>query len=149
MLSRDFRDILSAFADAGVEYVLVGAYALAAHGLVRASGDIDLWVRPSAENARRVHAALIAFGAPSEQIDVEDFTRADSIVQLGVPPLRIDVMTAISGVEFDDAWRDRLTILLDGVEVPVLNRAHLIANKRATHRPKDLLDLRWLEENPG
>jgi hypothetical protein len=146
MLSRDFRDILSAFSDAGVEYLLVGAYALAAHGLVRGTGDIDLWVRPTSENAARVHRALLAFGAPAGQISVEDFTKPDSVVQLGVPPIRIDILTAISGVEFPGAWEARTVVVLDGVEVPVLSRTYLVANKRAADRPKDRLDLRWLEE---
>jgi hypothetical protein len=149
MLNRDFRDILSAFSDAGVEYLLVGAYALAAHGLVRATGDIDLWVRPTAENAARVHRALLAFGAPAEQVSAEDFTRPDAVVQLGVPPLRVDILTAISGVEFTLAWEGRETIHLEGLALPVLSRALMIANKRASDRPKDKLDLEWLEEGPA
>ena len=151
MLSRDFRDILSAFSDAGVEYILVGAHALAAHGLVRGTGDIDLWVRATDANAARVRRALLAFGAPAEQFSAEDFTKPDSVVQLGVPPLRIDVLTTISGVEFSEAWEARITVVLDGIQVPVLSRAHLVANKRAAERPKDQLDLRWLEEGrePG
>ena len=148
MLNRDFLDILSAFSDGGVEYLLVGAYALAAHGLVRGTGDIDLWVRPTDENADRVHRALVVFGAPSEQFEAEDFMRPDSVVQLGVPPLRIDILTTISGVEFSEAWERRTTAELDGIEVPVLSREHLVANKRAANRPKDRLDLRWLEEKP-
>ena len=146
MLSRDFRDILSEFSVAGVEYLLVGAHALAAHGLVRGTSDIDLWVRPTPDNAARVHRALLAFGAPAEQFSVEDFTKPDSVVQLGVPPLRIDILTTLSGVEFSEAWSARLTVVLDGIHVPVMSRAHLVANKRAAKRPKDQLDLRWLEE---
>jgi hypothetical protein len=145
MLNRDFRDVLSAFSDAGVEYLLVGAYALAAHGLVRGTGDIDLWVRATTENAARVHQALLAFGAPAEQLSVEDFTRPDRVVQLGVPPLRVDILTAITGVEFSEAWEGRMMVELDGLEVPVLSRGHLTANKQAANRPKDRLDLRWLE----
>lgn len=145
MLNRDFRDMLSAFSDAGVEYLVVGAYALAAHGLVRGTGDIDLWVRSTPENAARVHGALVAFGAPADQFGVEDFIRADSVVQLGVPPLRIDILTGITGVEFSAAWETRMMLELEGIAVPVLSRAHLIANKRAADRPKDRLDLRWLE----
>lgn len=145
MLSRDFRDILSAFSDAGVEFLLVGAYALSAHGLVRATGDLDLWVRSTKENAARVHRALLAFGAPAEQVRVEDFIKPESVIQIGVPPLRVDVLTSISGVEFEEAWSARITLRLDGIEVPVLSRKHLIANKRAADRPKDRLDLRWLE----
>ena len=149
MLNRDFRDILSAFTDAGVEYLLVGAYALAAHGLVRGTGDIDLWVRPTAENAERIHRALLAFGAPAEHFAAEDFTKPDAVVQLGVPPLRVDILTTISGVGFPEAWEGRTMVELDGIDVPVLSRAHLVANKRSADRPKDRLDLRWLEEGPA
>lgn len=148
MLNRDFRDILSAFSDAKVEYLLVGAYALAAHGLVRATGDIDLWVRATPENAARVHRALLAFGAPADRLTAEDFTRPDAVVQLGVSPLRVDILTAISGLDFLQAWEARETIQVEGLDVPVLSRTHLVANKRAADRPQDRLDLRWLEEGP-
>jgi hypothetical protein len=148
MLSRDFRDILSAFSDAGVEYLLVGAYALAAHGLVRGTGDIDLWVRPTAENADRAYRALLAFGAPAEQFRAEDFTQPDAVIQLGVPPHRIDILTAITGVEFSEAWRSRMKVEMNGIDVPVLSREHLIANKRAADRPKDRIDVGWLEDKP-
>jgi len=146
MPSRDFRVMLSALSEAGAEYLLVGAYALSAHGLVRGTGDIDLWVRPTAENAARVHAALLAFGAPAERFAESDFIVPGTVLQLGVPPLRIDVLTTISGVEFEEAWPARLEVEMDGLRVPVLGRDHLIANKRASARPKDLLDLRWLEQ---
>ena len=140
MLNPDFRDALSAFNAEEVEYLLVGAFALAAHGLPRATGDIDLWVRPSAENAERVWRALVAFGAPGEMFRREDFTRPDMVVQIGVPPARVDVLTAIEGVEFDDAWRERVVLTLDGLAVPVIGRDHLLRNKQATGRPKDRLD---------
>jgi hypothetical protein len=147
MLSRDFRDILSALSDAGADYLLVGAHALAAHGLVRATGDIDVWVRPTAENARKVHRALLIFGAPADQFQIEDLTQPEAVLQLGVAPFRIDILTTISGVEFSEAWEARMVIEMDGVAVPLLSRAHLVANKRASKRPKDQNDLRWLEEH--
>lgn len=145
MLSRDFRDMLSAFSAGGVEFLLVGAYALSAHGLVRGTGDLDLWVRATPENAGRVYQALLAFGAPADRFRAEDFTLPDTVVQIGIPPLRVDILTAISGVEFAAAWEARTVLQLDGIELPVLSRQHLIANKRAADRPKDRLDLRWLE----
>ena len=149
MLSSDFHDILSAFSDARVEFLLVGAYALSAHGLVRGTGDLDLWVRATPDNAARVHRALLAFGAPADRFSVQDFTEPDSVIQIGVPPFRLDVLTSISGVEFAEAWAARIVLRLDGIELPVLSREHLIANKRAADRPKDRLDLKWLEEgNP-
>lgn len=144
-LSRDFREMLFAFSGARVEFLLVGAYALSAHGLVRATADLDLWVRRSEENAVRVHHALVSFGAPADHFQVEDFLKPESVVQVGIPPLRVDVITSVSGIEFDEAWAERQILSLDGVEVPVLSRKHLIANKRATGRPKDALDVKWLE----
>jgi predicted nucleotidyltransferase len=145
VLNRDFREILSAFSDAQVEYLLVGAYALAAHGLVRATGDIDLWIRATPENAERVSRAVIAFGAPSDCFRISDFVEPEMIVQLGVSPVRVDILTSISGVEFDDAWADRIELELEGIRVPVISRMHLIANKRAADRDQDRVDLKFLE----
>lgn len=136
---------MCAFSDARVEYLLVGAYALAAHGFVRATNDLDVWVRPTPENARRVHGALTTFGAPADRFTLQDLTQPDVVVQLGVPPVRIDVLTSISGVQFEDAWKQRMIVTLDGLEVPILGREQLIANKRASGRERDRMDLEWLE----
>ncbi len=106
---------------------------------------MDVWVRPSPDNARRVHAALVAFGAPADRLSSTDFTQPDIVVQIGVPPLRIDILTSISGVQFEAAWAARQNLVLEGIVVPVLSRQHLLANKRASGRAKDLLDLKWLE----
>ncbi|MFW5693079.1 MAG: nucleotidyltransferase, partial [Thermoguttaceae bacterium] len=145
MLNPDFRDMLSALNDAGVEYLLVGAYALAAHGYPRATGDIDLWVRPTPDNAGRVWAALQAFKALRSQVTEADFAQPDIVFQIGVAPRRIDLLTSISAVRFDDAWLRRRTIQVDGLPLHTLSREDLIANKRATGRPKDLADVAWLE----
>src|SRR5262245_61334334 len=107
MLNPDFRDILSAFAEHEVDYMVVGAYALAYHGLPRATGDIDLWVRCSPENAERVWAALGAFGAPLGQISKDDLHTEGIVLQIGVAPRRIDVLTSIDGVSYDEAAADR------------------------------------------
>jgi hypothetical protein len=141
MLNPDFRDILSTFNAEGVEYLLVGAYALAAYGVPRATGDIDLWVRPSQQNAERVWRALEGFGAPLERLSVGDLTSPDLVVQIGVSPRRIDVLTSIDGVDFEAAWPERVLVSVDGLEVPVISRRHLVANKRATGRPQDLADI--------
>jgi hypothetical protein len=145
-LSDDFSDLLSAFVEAGVRFVVVGAYALAAHGVPRVTGDLDLWVEPTAENARRVWRALASFGAPLESLTIqeEDFTVADRVVQLGLPPYRIDILTSISGVGFHEAWDDRLDGTLYGIPVPFLGRDAFIRNKRASGRSKDLEDIRLL-----
>jgi hypothetical protein len=147
-MNRDFRDLLSAFNDQGVEYLVVGAHALAAHGHVRATKDLEVWVRPDPSNAPRVLRALKAFGAPLHGLTEVDFTESGLIFQIGVPPVRIDVITEIDGVEFDEAWPERVKAHLGELEVPVLSREHLIQNKRAAGRLQDLADLERLED-PG
>jgi hypothetical protein len=148
-VNPDFRDLLSEFSAHRVEFLLVGAHALAVHGLVRATKDLDVWVRPDPTNAERVLAALEAFGAPRMDLTRDDLTRPGTIYQIGVPPLRIDVITDIDGVTFADAWPERVQVSLEGVDVPVLSRRHLIANKRTAGRLQDLADVEHLEEMAG
>ncbi|MEM8559038.1 MAG: hypothetical protein AAGG50_14555 [Bacteroidota bacterium] len=144
-MNPNFRDILSAFSGHQVEYLLVGAFALAAHGYRRATGDIDLWVNPTEANAKRVYAALGAFGAPLSQVTVRDFATPNIIFQIGVEPQRIDILTQLSGLDsFHEAWASREEVALEDLRVPYLSRHHLIQNKRATDRPKDRNDLLWL-----
>lgn len=145
MLNPDYRDILSALTVEKAEFLLVGAYALAAHGLPRATGNLDLWVKPDSDNAARVMSALGAFGVPVKNLSAEDFTRRGTVVQIGAAPQRIDLMTTLDGVAFDYAWPRRLDIELDGIRIPVLSRDDLATNKRAVGRPQDLADASWLE----
>jgi hypothetical protein len=145
-MNRDFVEMLAALSAAGVEFLVVGAYAMAAHGLPRATGDIDIWVRPKHENAGRVMSALRTFGAPLFGLTIEDLLRADTVFQIGVAPNRIDILTGITGVLFEEAWANRLTVRIDDRVVPVIGRAELIRNKAATGRPKDQADLIWLRE---
>jgi hypothetical protein len=145
LLNPDFRDILSAFIDAKVEFLVVGGYALAAHRVPRATKDLDLWVRPSAENAPRVLRALDQFGAPRHGLTERDLQTEGTIYQVGVPPNRVDVITLVQGVRFEDAWRERIEVDIDGLHTPVIGRAHLIINKRTVARPQDLLDADLLE----
>ena len=142
-LNEDFRDFLHELADAGVEFVIVGAYALAYHGAPRASGDIDVFVRPTPENARRLIGALNRFGAPldSAQVSETDLAQPGTVYQIGLPPRRIDVLTAISGVSFDEAWASRQPTTLDGRAVFFIGREAFINNKTAAGRPKDLADV--------
>lgn len=147
MLNPDYKDILSIFTDEQVEYLLVGAYALAVHGLPRATGDIDLWVRRSKENAQRIMRALTAFGAPLSELSEEDLLTPEIVFQLGVAPRRIDLLTSISGIAFEEAWPERKEVEVEGVKIPVISRRHLIQNKRAVGRLKDLADAKWLEES--
>jgi hypothetical protein len=144
-VNRDFKDLLAAFSAQRVDYLLVGAHALAAHGHVRATKDLDIWVRPSAENAARVIAAIKSFGAPLHDLTVQDLASPGLVFQIGVPPVRVDVMTSIEGVTFEDAWPDRLLASLEGSQVPVISRHHLIANKKAAGRLQDLADVDALE----
>jgi len=140
--------MLSALNDAGAEYLVVGAFALAAYGNIRATIDIDIWVRPTEENAHRVWKALESFGAPRSKMSVEDFLAPDTVFQIGVAPRRIDLLTSISGVEFDQAWAQRKTTDLgDEMEVAVLGREQLLINKLASGRPKDLVDAAWLKKH--
>jgi hypothetical protein len=145
-LNPDFRDMLLALSDARVDYLVVGAYAVAAHGFPRATGDLDLWVRADQETAPRVMRALAAFGAPMDEITEADFATPSIVFQIGVPPGRIDILTTILGVEFDAAWGNRVTIEIDGVILNVLGRDDLLKSKKASGRPKDLADLAELEE---
>ncbi len=140
----DFKDLLSEFNAERVEYLVVGAHALAAHGHVRATKDMDVWIRPTPENARRVMQALAGFGAPLHGTTVDDLGGPDFVLQIGVPPLRIDVITSITGVEFEEAWIARLQTTFDGEPVGVLSRQHLIQNKSATGRPQDIADVDFL-----
>ena len=144
-MSPDFRDLLSEFNAAGVDYLVIGAYALAAHGRVRATGDLDVWVRPSPDNARRVMSALSAFGAPLLDLTEADLIRPDLVFQIGVVPLRIDVLTGIDAVNFDEAWANRMNSEFMGQKVPVLCAADLIRNKRSVGRTQDIADVEWLE----
>ncbi len=142
----DFRDLLALFNAHQVEYMIVGGYALAFHGAPRYTGDIDIFVRATSENARRILTALDEFGFGSLGLTVEDFESPDNVVQLGVPPVRIDLITSITGV----SWEDALSDCVDGKygELPVkyIGLDRFISNKRATGRKKDLSDLEALGE---
>lgn len=130
---------------AGAEYLLVGAFAVAKYIEPRSTGDIDLWVRPGLENARRVWNALAEFGAPIKDLTPEDLAKPGLVYQIGVAPVRIDILTAIDGITFEEAWDEREFLNFEGVRVPVISRRHLVANKRAAGRPKDLADVALLE----
>ena len=147
MLNPDFRDLLSAFIDAHVEFLVVGGYAMAVHRLPRATKDLDVWVRPDAANAPRVLRALDRFGAPRQGLTERDLQTEGTIYQVGVPPNRVDVITVVDGVRFEDAWADRIDVEIDGLRVPVIGRRHLILNKRTVGRPQDLVDADLLESS--
>jgi hypothetical protein len=143
----DFEEMLLAFNAAGVKYLVVGAYAVAVYARPRATGDIDLWVDATAENAVRVFRALAAFGAPLDRVDEQTFTEPEIIFQIGVPPIRVDVMTSIDGVAFEDAWPNRVPSVISNVPVAIIGREELVRNKSATGRAKDLADLDLLQND--
>lgn len=147
-MNRDFVEMLSALCEAGAEFLIVGAHALAAHGKPRATGDLDLWVRPTPENADRVWTALEKFGAPLFDLSRQDLATRGIVFQIGVPPCRVDLLTAVSGVEFEPAWSRRLVLDVEGGPLPFLSREDLLANKRSAGRPKDLADIAELEKDP-
>lgn len=145
MLNQNFKDILSAFCDEKVEFMVVGGFAVAFHGYLRSTGDIDLWIRCSAENAKRVWKALQEFGAPLFDLTLDDLQTPGTVFQMGVIPTRIDVILKIDGVDFDDAWKDHTMIGVEDMSVPVIGKEHLLINKKASNRPKDQNDILWLE----
>jgi hypothetical protein len=144
-MNQDFVDLLRALSEADARFLVVGAYAVAVHGHPRATGDLDVWVEAADENAARVYRALLHFGAPLSELSVEDLAMPGVVFQMGLPPRRIDILTSITAVEFSDAWSERLDAELGGVRCSVIGIRHLVANKLATGRTKDLADAEALE----
>ncbi len=144
-MNPDFVDLLRAFVTADVRFLVVGAYALALHGRPRATGDLDLWVDATPENAARVMRALAVFGAPLTEITEADLARPGVTYQMGVPPGRIDILTELTGLAFADAWPGRLRHTFGDIEVDFIGRAAFLSNKRATGRAKDLGDIEGMD----
>ncbi len=141
ILPSDFRDFLKLLNSRNVRYLLIGGYAVGYHGYSRATADMDLWIDIDPDNAARVVAALLEFGFASAELETALFLEEGKIVRMGVPPLRIEILTTISGVSFRDCYSHRVTAQIDGLEVPVISLEHLKINKRASGRFKDLADL--------
>jgi len=149
MLNEDYKEMLQALAEEKVEFLLVGAYALAAHGYPRATMDIDIWVMPSPDNAEAVLRAVRRFGAPLHDLTKSDLEKEGTVFQIGVAPRRIDIITAASGLTFDQASSRAATVEIEGIAVRIPSIADLIRNKRASGRTKDLADAEALEELTG
>lgn len=147
MLNKDYKDILSALCEEEVKFVLVGAYALAAHGFPRATMDIDIWVMPSVENADAVLRAIQRFGAPVHDLTREDLEKDTTVFQIGVAPRRIDLITGATGLQFEKAFARSIPLTINGLELKVLSIDDLITNKRATGRTRDLADVEILESH--
>ena len=145
-MNQDFLDLLRTFIDHDVRFLIVGAYALGVHGRPRATGDLDVWVDATPENAANIMRALEQFGAPLGQVSADDFSRPGIVFQMGLPPLRIDVLTELTGLTFDEAWPGRISAGFGPLTVDVLGREAFIKNKRATGRVRDLGDLEALGE---
>lgn len=145
LLNSDYKEMLQILLEEEVDFIVVGAYALAAHGIPRATGDINIWIKTGSQNSEKLIEALKRFGAPVSDIAAEDFTEPDIVFQIGVAPRRIDFLTSIDCVNFDEASKDKLIIKIDNIEIPVISAENLIKNKKATGRPKDLLDIESLK----
>lgn len=144
MLNKDYKEMLQFLLEEKVEFILVGAYALGAHGYPRATGDIDIWIKADENNSKKTYNALARFGAPLDQINVNDFAIEGVIFQIGVAPRRIDIITKIDGVTYDEANKDKIVVEVEGLKLPVLSLDKLIKNKLATGREKDELDAKFL-----
>ena len=144
-MNQDFVDLLRSFIARDVRFLVVGAYALAVHGTPRATGDLDVWVDATPENAPRVMRALAEFGAPMQGLTDDDFARPGIVYQMGLAPGRIDVITELTGLTFAAAWPDRVEQPLENMSVPVIGREAFIRNKKATGRPRDLVDVQDLD----
>jgi len=150
-VNENYLDLLRALIDNEARFLIVGAHALAVHGIPRATGDLDIWIDRAPGNVTRIWRALEVFGAPTAALGVtaQDLAQPDIVIQLGLPPRRIDLLTSVTGLDFVDAWSTRVEHDISGCAVPFLGRAALVANKRATGRLKDLADLEALGEGLG
>lgn len=149
ILPGEFSEFIESLNSESVRYVLVGGYAVAHHGHPRYTGDIDFFVEPSPENARRIVSAIQRYGLGGLGLCEQDFVQSDRIVQMGVPPRRIDLITGLSGVSFEEAWNSRQEVALGGVQTNVVSREVLVKNKAAAGRPKDQADLDEMSGGQG
>ncbi len=145
MLNNDYKEMLQLLLDNGARFLLVGAYAMGAHGYPRATGDMDIWVEPTQDNSKRVYRSLVQFGSPLQDINDKTFVEPGIVFQIGVVPRRIDIITTLSGLEFDQAYPQRQIVEIEELRIPILSLGDLIRNKRATGRDKDRLDADQLE----
>ena len=146
MLNKDYKEMLQLLLEEQVDFILVGAYALAAHGYPRATGDIDIWVKADEINSINIYKALERFGAPVDQITVNDFASEGIVFRIGVTPRRIDIITRIDGVSFDEADEDKIIVEVEDLKLPILSFDKLIQNKLSTGRERDELDVKLLRK---
>jgi hypothetical protein len=146
-VNPDFRDLFAALNDAEAEFLIVGGYALAVHGVPRFTKDLDIWIQANPENAQKVWNALDAFGAPFGELTLQDLSSPGIVFQMGLPPSRIDIITSIDGVDFLEAWAHKVESGYGDQPVCVIGRDELIRNKEATGRPQDALDAKTLRKD--
>ena len=149
MLNKDYKEMLQLLLEEQVDFILVGAYALGAHGYPRATGDIDIWVKADEANSKKIYQALVRFGATLDQLNENDFAEDGIIFQIGVAPRRIDIITQIDGVTYDEADEDKIVVEVEELKLPVLSLDKLIKNKMSTGREKDELDAKFLIKTRG
>ena len=148
-LPEDFLDMINCLHSNKVNYIIVGGYAMAISGFIRATGDIDIFVEPTVDNSKNVYMALVEFGAPLNSIEENDFSTEGIVYQMGVPPLRIDIITKVDGITFKEACKDALIEKISGISVPFLSLDKLITNKETTGRNKDKIDAIELKKIKG
>ena len=146
LLKKDFSDMIKIFLEEQVQFLLVGGISINLYGYVRTTKDMDLWVQASKENSAKVITALAKFGAPMQDVSVQDFEKEGMVFQIGVEPIRIDVLTRITGVKFEDAIKNVKIMEIDGINIPTISIQDLIKNKKASGRHKDLADAEVLEK---
>ncbi len=147
MLNEDYKEMLQILLNNEVKFLIVGAYAMGAHGYPRATGDFDIWVEASAENSRKIYKSLFEFGAPLLDISETAFVEKGVIFQIGVAPRRIDIITHIDGVIFEEAYKTKELIEIESLRIPLISKENLIKNKQSTNREKDKIDVNYLKKN--
>lgn len=146
MLNEDYKEMLQILLDNEVKFLIVGAYAMGAYGYPRATGDFDIWVDTSIENSKKIYKSLFEFGVPISDITENTFTEKGIVFQIGVAPRRIDIVTHIDGVNFEEAYRTKEIINIENLPLPFISKENLIKNKQSTGREKDKLDIKYLKE---
>lgn len=149
MLSKDFKEFVALLKEHGAEYMIVGGYAVGVHGYPRYTGDLDIWLNPSKANAVQVLKAIDDFGFGSFKLTVADLTKEGNVIQFGQPPLRIDLLTSIDGVTFDDCYANRKEVTFDGLTMHFIGYHDLVKNKRTTGRHRDLDDIENMDPGEG
>lgn len=147
MLNEDYKEILQSLLNNKAKFLVVGAYAMGAYGYPRATGDLDIWVEASVENSKNIYKSISEFGAPLSDITEETFTEKGIIFQIGIAPRRIDIITHIDGVIFEEAYKTKEFIEIENLRVPFLSKENLIKNKESTNREKDRLDADYLKKS--